>query len=65
MREMLRYHFTNLEELKLALPWWYSRLRMHLPMQGTQVESLVREDPTCWGQLSPCTAATGAVRHHC
>ena len=46
MREMLRYHFTNLEELKLELPWWYSRLRIHLPMPGTQVESLVREDPT-------------------
>ena len=27
-------------------------LRIHLPMQGTRVRSLVRED-----QLSPCTAA--------
>ena len=25
------------------------RLRIHLPMQGTRVRSLVREDPTCCG----------------
>ena len=24
-------------------------LRIHLPMQGTQVRSLVQEDPTCCG----------------
>ena len=28
-------------------------LRIHLPMQGTQVRSLVREDPTCCGAAKP------------
>ena len=28
-------------------------LRIHLPMQGTQVRSLVREDPTCHGATKP------------
>ena len=32
----------------LVVQW----LRIHLPMQGTQVQSLVREDPA--GQLSLC-----------
>ena len=32
-------------------------LRIHLPMQGTQVPSLVWEDPTCRG-------ATKAVSHN-
>ena len=32
-------------------------LRIHLPMQGTQVRSLVREDPTC-------RQATNPVRHN-
>ena len=32
----------------LVVQW----LRIHLPMQGTQVQSLVWEDPT--GQLSLC-----------
>ena len=25
-------------------------IRVHLPVQGTQVWSLTREDPTCWEQ---------------
>ena len=33
-------------------------LRIHLPMQGTQVQSLVREDPTCHG-------ANKLIRHNC
>ena len=33
-------------------------LRIHLPMQGTWVWSLVQEDPTCHG-------ATGPLRHNC
>ena len=37
---------------RLVAQW----LRIHLPMQGTQVRALVREDPTCRG-------ATKAVRH--
>ena len=32
-------------------------LRIHLPMQGTQVQALVREDPTC-------RRATKSVRHN-
>ena len=32
-------------------------LRMHLPKQGTRVQSLVREDPTCHGATKP-------VRHN-
>ena len=28
-------------------------LRIHLPMQGTQVRALVREDPTCRGATKP------------
>ena len=33
------------------------RLRIHLPKQGTQVPSLVKEDPTCHGQLSLCAGS--------
>ena len=29
------------------------RLRIHLPMQGTQVQSLVWEDSTCCGMTKP------------
>ena len=32
-------------------------LRIHLPMQGTQVRALVREDPTCHRASKP-------VRHN-
>ena len=32
-------------------------LRIHLPMQGTRVQALVREDPTCHGATKP-------VRHN-
>ncbi|XP_060147279.1 armadillo repeat-containing protein 7 isoform X2 [Globicephala melas] len=28
-------------------------LRIHLPVQGTQVRALVREDPTCYGATKP------------
>ena len=28
-------------------------LRIHLPMQGTRVRALVREDPTCRGAAKP------------
>ena len=38
----------------LAVQW----LRIYLPVQGTQVQSLVREDPTCHGATKP-------VRHNC
>ena len=28
-------------------------LRIHLPMQGTRVQALIREDPTCRGATKP------------
>ena len=28
-------------------------LRIHLPMQGTRVQALVQEDPTCHGATKP------------
>ena len=33
-------------------------LRIRLPMQGTRVQALVQEDPTCREQLSPCATTT-------
>ena len=30
-------------------------LRVHLPVQGTQVWALVREDPTCHGAARPAS----------
>ena len=43
------------------LPWGTSLvaqwLRIHLPMQGTRVRSLIQEDPTCHGAAKP-------VRHN-
>ena len=29
------------------------RIRLHLPMQGTQVQSLIQEDPTCRRATEP------------
>ena len=39
--------------LKLRASLVAQRLRSHLPMQGTQVRALVREDPTCRGATKP------------
>ena len=46
--------------LKLDVNKWTRRaslvaqwLRIHLPMQGTRVRALVREDPTCRGATKP------------
>ena len=33
----------------LVVQW----LRIHLPVQGTRVQSLIREDPTCCGATKP------------
>ena len=41
------------EGTSLVAQW----LRIHLPMQGTRVQALVREDPTCRGATKP-------VRHN-
>ena len=40
-----------------GVPCWLSGIRVHLPMQETQVWSLVWEDPTC--------GATKPVHHNC
>ena len=43
-------------KLKTALPGTslvVQGLRVHLPTRETQVTSLVREDPTCWGATKP------------
>ena len=40
-------------ETSLVVQW----LRIHLPMQGTQVRTLVQEDPTC-------REATKPMRHN-
>ena len=36
-------------ETSLVVQW----LRIRLPMQGTRVRALVREDPTCCGATKP------------
>ena len=36
----------KLLRIELGLPWWLSGKRMHLPIQKTQLQSLVQEDPT-------------------
>ena len=45
--------FFKMEGSSLMVQW----LRIHLPMQGTGVQSLVQEDPTCHGATKP-------VRHN-
>ena len=51
--------WTNFKEYEI---WWTSLvvqwLRIHLPMQGTRVRSLVWEDLTCHGATKP-------MRHNC
>ena len=37
------------EGTSLVVQW----LRIHLPMQGTRVRALVREDPTCYRANKP------------
>ena len=37
------------QRASLVVQW----LRIHLPMQGTGVRALVREDPTCCGATKP------------
>ena len=39
----------HLRQASLVAQW----LRIHLPMQGTRVRSLTREDPTCHGATKP------------
>ena len=52
--ELLGEKFKNQTDGASLVAQW---LRVRLPMQGTRVRALVREDPTCRG-------ATGLVRHN-
>ena len=45
----------------LGLPMWLRQQRIHLPTQGTRVQSLVQKIPHAMGQLSLCTASTEPV----
>ena len=46
----VKYNFKKkITGAALVVQW----LRIHLPMQGTQVRALVREDPTCHGATEP------------
>jgi len=46
----------------LVVQW----IGIHLPMLGTQVQSLVWEDSTCLGQLKPkCSAAAAKSLQSC
>ena len=40
---------THMRGTSLVAQW----LRIRLPMQGTRVRALVREDPTCCGATKP------------
>ena len=48
---------SNSDSFKKWFFFWASLvaqwLRIHLPMQGTRVRALVREDPTCRGATKP------------
>ena len=44
-----QWHINTAEWISLVVQW----LRTHLPMQGTWVRSLVREDPMCHGATKP------------
>ena len=52
--EELQKNRKPLSRTSLVAQW----LRICLPMQETWVRSLVREDYTCSGQLSPCATTT-------
>ena len=41
--------YKHCHRASLVAQW----LGVHLPMQGTQVQALVREDPTCCGATKP------------
>ena len=46
---ILNYERKEMEGASLVAQW----LRICLPMQGTRVRALVREDPTCRGAAGP------------
>ena len=48
---MCRLLQQNINKTFLVVQW----IRIHLPMQGTQTQSLVWEDPTCHGVTKPAS----------
>ena len=42
-------HHQKIYRTSLVVQW----LRIYLPMQGTRVQALVQEDPTCHGATKP------------
>ena len=51
MKTIITVHFQEVIHLGTSLvAQWF---RIHLPMQGTWVQALVREDPTCLGATKP------------
>ena len=54
LRWATNYH--KFSSLKKHIYWTFlvvQCLRIHLPMQGTRVQALVWEDPTCRGTTKP------------
>ena len=49
--------YTTLTKQSIKIIWWGfpggTVVRIHLPVQGTRVRALVREDPTCSGAAKP------------
>ena len=63
------YHLANLRDFLIYLKLIIRRslvvqwLRIHLPMQGTQVQSLVWKDLMCHGATKPSAMTTEALLH--
>jgi len=57
--EVFFFFFSIIEDLRKkreGLPWWFSAMELEsiqLSMQGTSVQSLVLEDPTCCRATNP------------
>ena len=54
MENNMKFPQKTKNRASLVVQW----LRIHLPMQGTQVQSLAQEDPTCHGATKPCATTT-------
>ena len=46
-------YMWNLKIIQVGASLVAQWLRIRLPMQGTRVQALVREDPTCHGATKP------------
>ena len=57
MQEMFNKDLEELKNKHLGASLVAQWLRIRLPVQGTQVQALVQEDPTCCGATKP-------VRHN-